>query len=77
MERADFIRNYMMRSGLALTMMRPWGYELPSGRKRYALTCDCKDKSCQGWAMVSGDMLTEHAELYGPETEADDTSGNQ
>ena len=53
----EFISGYCSRSGITWEWLSQY---------KVALPCACGEENCEGWAMVSKDMVDIHNELYGP-----------
>lgn len=61
MTKQEFIAFYC---GEALAEYKTeFGMEI-NGRKRFALTCNCGDDLCLGWAMISEDCVEDHKRMY-------------
>jgi len=59
--RQEFIESY----GVPSQYKKPWGIKV-GGNERYALPCACGAEACDGWAMVSAELASDHLMFYGP-----------
>ena len=66
LDRQEFIIRYLERSKLTQFRIAE-GYLIPGCTGRIALKCNCGEKICEGWAMVSDDpeSIELHNRLYG------------
>ncbi len=57
----EFITGYLARSDLEGCVERTANGWTWDGHRYWAIRCDCRDESCEGWAMISSRHLGYHA----------------
>jgi len=56
MNESEFERKYAKRSKTTVKRLHELGL--------FAVPCDCGNKLCKGWAMITRENLKSHVELY-------------
>lgn len=56
MTQTEFIKGYCERSKITEEKLNALG--------EFAVICNCEDKSCEGWAMVSKNTIKDQVDLY-------------
>lgn len=65
MTREEFITRYLERSKLSSDCRTENGFSA-GGHIRYAVPCDCRDDTCEGWAMISDEGMEHHLKFNAP-----------
>ena len=56
MTQSEFIKEYCEKSNITEEKLNKSG--------QFAIPCVCDDKDCNGWAMITGNHLQAHIDLY-------------